>query len=275
MVKKVLRRKPRPSNRPATRFWLYAGDRPTEGGMRLIRALAGKRIIPGGRFKYNSKKIVINWGVRGDRLFPMLNDSTLLNVAVNKLAFFRSLGESGSETATLLPPWTENRATALRMVSEGHMVVARTVLNGHSGEGIEIRGKKNPNPLPESPLYVRYIPKDEEYRIHVIRSDDVSEAFYIQKKVKRPGYEGKHNRLVRNHEGGYTYQHNDVTVPPSVLQAAITVFNASGLVFGAVDVIFTKKDNRAYVLEINTAPGLEGESVNIYANAFKKYYGAS
>jgi D-alanine-D-alanine ligase-like ATP-grasp enzyme len=45
---------------------------------------------------------------------------------------------------------------------------------------------------------------------------------------------------------------------------------ALGLDFGAADVLFNARRNQAYVLEVNTAPGLEGQTVNDYAEAFKE-----
>ena len=42
-----------------------------------------------------------------------------------------------------------------------------------------------------------------------------------------------------------------------------------GLDFGAVDVIYNGHSNRAYVLEINTAPGLTGTTLDNYAAALR------
>jgi glutathione synthase/RimK-type ligase-like ATP-grasp enzyme len=50
-------------------------------------------------------------------------------------------------------------------------------------------------------------------------------------------------------------------------EAAINACKALGLDFGAVDLIQDIKGNY-YVLEINTAPGLEGATVANYAAAF-------
>jgi D-alanine-D-alanine ligase-like ATP-grasp enzyme len=38
--------------------------------------------------------------------------------------------------------------------------------------------------------------------------------------------------------------------------------------FGAVDIIYNAKRNECYVLEVNTAPGLEGTTVEKYATKF-------
>ena len=43
----------------------------------------------------------------------------------------------------------------------------------------------------------------------------------------------------------------------------------SGLTFGAIDVIWNEHQQKAFVLEINTAPGIEGTTVEKYAAKFR------
>jgi D-alanine-D-alanine ligase-like ATP-grasp enzyme len=40
--------------------------------------------------------------------------------------------------------------------------------------------------------------------------------------------------------------------------------------FGAVDVIYNRAQDKAYVLEVNTAPGLEGSTLDNYVEAIQK-----
>ncbi len=266
-----------------SKFKLWSA-RPTEGGMNLIRALGGKRIRINRRKPYLARRgrVVINWGsvqefnvAQGQG--TILNGPWDLQPIVDKKQFFIHMDEM--EVSQFCVPYTLDKKAAEKWIAEKAMVVARTVLNGHSGAGIVIAGGKNE--LPDAPLYTKYIKKDEEWRIHMVKTDDMPDTIYVQKKVKRKDYEGKHNRYVRNHDNGYTYQHNGVEAPAAVIKAASYVFKASGLDFGAVDVIYRKpepahfddKDGCAWVLEINSAPGLEGRSVEVYAEAFKKYWG--
>lgn len=198
----------------------------------------------------------------------MLNSPNAVSICSNKLSFFREMSQLNK--AEFCVPHTSSRNVAEGWVRDGAMVVARTVLNGHSGAGIEIVGGKNP--MIDAPLYTKYIKKDEEWRIHFMKGPNGPVSIYVQKKVKRAGFDGKHNRYVRNHENGYAYQHNGVVPPGTVIEAGANVFNAVGLEFGAVDIIYVRASNKAYVLEINTAPGLEGHSVEVYANAFRRYF---
>jgi len=41
--------------------------------------------------------------------------------------------------------------------------------------------------------------------------------------------------------------------------------------FGAVDVVFNSKEKLAYVLEINTAPGLTGSTLDGYVERLRKF----
>lgn len=257
--------------KPRTKWWLWC-PRPTEGGINLIKALGGKRIkAEGNRFKSKLHKVVINWG---SNEIDLDGNAFILNtedkVCVNKLTFFNRMTAAG--VGKYLPAYTTDKKIAENWIKEKLTVVCRTILNGHSGKGIVIAAPKGKNRLVDAPLYTVYLPKDEEYRVHCIRGEDDIHVFYQQKKVKRANYVGKHNRYVRCYDNGYTYQHDNIELPGSVIQAAIEVFQASNLDFGAVDVIFSRRDNRACVLEINTAPGLEGKSVEAYAEAFKKYF---
>jgi len=53
---------------------------------------------------------------------------------------------------------------------------------------------------------------------------------------------------------------------------ALAAVSALGLDFGAVDIIYNEHENQYYVLEVNTAPGLEGTTVEKYAEAFAKEF---
>ena len=52
-----------------------------------------------------------------------------------------------------------------------------------------------------------------------------------------------------------------------VKEQAVLSVKAVGLDFAGVDVIWNDKQKKAYVLEVNTAPGIEGQTVVNYAKA--------
>jgi D-alanine-D-alanine ligase-like ATP-grasp enzyme len=92
----------------------------------------------------------------------------------------------------------------------------------------------------------------------------------VQQKRRRLDVENP-NWQVRNHANGFIYARENVNPPQCVIDAAKIVFNkCTELDFGAVDVIYNAKQDRAYVLEINSAPGLEGQTLQDYADYFPK-----
>ena len=144
--------------------------------------------------------------------------------------------------------------------------MCRTKLTGHSGEGIVIATQADE--LVDAPLYVKYIPKKDEYRVHVFDNRVID----IQKKGRRKDVE-EANFQVRNHANGFVYMREGIDPPNAVTDSALQVMQHVSLHFGAVDVIWNEKHKRAVVLEINTAPGLEGSTIHSYANAFNELRG--
>jgi glutathione synthase/RimK-type ligase-like ATP-grasp enzyme len=63
----------------------------------------------------------------------------------------------------------------------------------------------------------------------------------------------------------------DVVIPDSVKAMAAMAVDCLGLEFGAVDMIQKKDTDSFYVLEVNTRPGLEGQTTENYAKAFAEY----
>jgi glutathione synthase/RimK-type ligase-like ATP-grasp enzyme len=136
----------------------------------------------------------------------------------------------------------------------------RTVLNGSSGQGIV--HAKTPEELVDAPLYVQYIPKSQEFRVHVM----FNKVIFVQEKRKRNGVEA--NKQIRTHDNGWVFCVKDVVLPEGAAEICTRAVDALGLDFGAVDVVF--RQGRAYVLEVNTAPGLEGTTLQRYTDALRR-----
>jgi hypothetical protein len=212
---------------------------------------------------FNNTQTLINWGCSR---FPieLPNDIQIINLPQlvlqnsNKLLFFNKMDKYCS-----LPPWTIEEKDAENWIKNGKMVFARTLLSSHSGNGIIICKDK----LTPARLYTQYIKKSHEYRIHFAfgkRIDIQQKILPSQNKTEETNF------YIRNHKGGFIYIRNEINPPEDVIFQAESCFQNSGLHFGAVDVIYNSLQKKAYVLEINTAPGLEGTSVSNYATAFKE-----
>lgn len=167
------------------------------------------------------------------------------------------------------PAFTTNKQEAFGWLVNGATVVERHVLNGNSGAGIRLVEPNGEEGLQHAPLYVKYVPKKQEYRVHVCGGKAVD----IQRKARRKDVEDDAiNWKIRNHDNGFIFARNeDGVVPPDVPFQAVLAVKLLGLDFGAVDVIFNDKEQKAYVLEVNTAPGLSGTTLEGYVSRFKDY----
>lgn len=241
----------------------------------LAEALGGKVLkLEGSKFKprVGQTSIFVNWGsTEYGPLHSMIapegaetevfNSPLLTREASNKLKFFNLMKESCSD---IIPRFWTNKEDI--PTDENLVIVARSVLAGHSGEGITIHSHLSE--LPQVPLYVEYKKKKDEYRVHVGRQGEDVKVIAVQRKAKRTGAENVDFR-VRNLANGFVFVREGVNPPPGVIEAAKRSLENVGLDFGAVDVIFNEHEGKAYVLEINTAPGLEGQTIQDYANFFR------
>jgi hypothetical protein len=235
---------------------------PYKQGSRSARALAdalGGRVLrlEGSQYRYREQDIIINWGASRGWDYRCLNPQIITAVAGNKLHAFESMRVSGVQ----IPEFWTNRED---IPDEAFPIVCRTILNGHSGAGIVIAN--NRDELVNAPLYVKYMKKRDEYRIHAGRHGIIS----IQRKAIRNG-EPPIDTRIRNHHNGYVFVRGDVNPPQQVLDQARLAVHSLGLDFGAVDIIWNNHYSLATVLEVNTAPGLEGQTVIDYANYFREY----
>ena len=218
------------------------------------------------RYVPRASDVIINWG--STAIDPSLivagviNDPTMVKSATNKLEFFQLMSEAGPE---YIPDFWTN---ASDIPADAYPVVCRTILNGHSGAGIVIANSQSE--LVNAPLYVRYVKKKDEYRVHVAKDETI---IAVQRKGRRHDVpDADVNWSIRNHANGFVYVRQNVSAPPCVLEAATKAIIATSLDFGAVDVVYYERRSGtgAKVLEVNTAPGLAGSTVQDYARYFQR-----
>ncbi len=248
--------------------YIYSHNPHSEGAKVLAEALEIKRIKHGhSKFRGSQFKRVINWG--SSKLPYQLAECQILNKpgairnASNKLKSFELFQEKGVS----IPPFfiTKEQASAYLRENPDRSIVCRTVLVGHSGAGIVIAGSEED--LVGAPLYTAYVKKQEEYRYHVFMGAVVD----IQRKARKMDVPAEQvNWQVRNLDGGFIFAREGVVENEGASQNAIMAVEALGLDFGAVDLIWNKKEDKYYVLEVNTAPGLSGSTLEGYAKRFKE-----
>ncbi len=226
------------------------------------------RVTQQSRFRGRRGDKIINWGksdmqqgLQGQAV--VLNNPTACARASAKVEAFQTMIDAGVRCVER----TTDRSVAQGWKEEGAVVFARTMTRAHSGEGIRVFANETPSDLGQvdfstgdvcqAPLYTKgLMGRHREFRIHVFQG----KVIFVQLKKRRNGWRDleTYSNVVRNHGNGWIYASAPDTTAPnaSAYNNAILAVSALGLDFGAVDVM--TNGDEAWVLEVNTAPGLSG-----------------
>lgn len=214
------------------------------------------------------ERTIINWGNSGENLgsgvldnaVRILNPPSKVTVAIDKLKALECL----SRASVNIPEFTSDREVARGWLEKGKEVVSRALTRASSGRGISFVG--DIDQLFNVPLYTQYVKKKDEYRVHVIGGIVAD----VQRKAKREGASpSAHGWKLRNVDNGFVYVRGGVSPPSCVLDQALLAMDALELDFGAVDIIYNQHQDKAYVLEVNTACGLEGTTLQVYSDGIR------
>jgi glutathione synthase/RimK-type ligase-like ATP-grasp enzyme len=248
---------------------------PYKAGSKSVKALRDglqAKIIrlEGSNFK-GKGNVILNWGntnhTEETLQAVVINDPSVVKMATNKHEFFKAV-----EGQVPIPKFTTDPNIAHSWIMECKKVVVREKLTGSGGEGIVLldgveaweaynKGRAK--------LFVMYIPKKDEYRIHVM-GDKVID---VQRKAASSEMPASLiNWQIRNHQNGFIFKREGVEPPPQVLNVSLDAVKVVGLDFGAVDVVWNNHRQQASVLEVNTAPGLEGSTVESYIKGLTELF---
>lgn len=187
----------------------------------------------------------------------ILNEPFVVRTAVTKLACFEYLSLHSIAT----PTYTVDQVIAKQWASDGYKVYCRTLLTSSSGKGVVIA--TNPSEVVNAPLYTKGISVDSEIRVHI----GDGEVIDVSWKLRRRGVEN--NPDIRNHQNGWVFCRQGLELQDSVRDLALSAYNVLGLDFGAVD-ICVDTEGKAYILEVNTAPGITGTTLERYVDYFNR-----
>jgi len=194
---------------------------------------------------------VVCWGRGHNGTEPTLNARA---GAANKLQQLRQFRDGG----ILVPPFWEKVPTA----PQDFPVLGRTA--SHHG-GRDIKLLMQPDDLKfytGLDYFIRYIPRQTEFRTWIYRRRHLGTYEKIQTKAS--------NRIGANYRNGFSFQLvNADSVPEGLRDIAARAVDLLGLDFGAVDVL-RGTDSKLYVLEVNTAPGVEGENRQVIQSLANK-----
>lgn len=257
----------------------------------------GKLLLKNGAPIPRSSQGVINFGCselqRGNpRGVALLNEPAAVAIACSKLRTFNTM--ASHTAASSYTPWftTDPDQAVLKSIMDDTPIVCRTIDNGHSGAGIIVKTPAElqaDGSLPRASVYVKAIKKRREYRVHCgmfrasIRGDRSQfRVIDVQRKVRRAGVpdggvNGTDRPFIWNHGNDFVFQREGVsfsTIPNLVIMAAQHAIRALGLDFAAIDVVVEQQTGNVYVLEVNTSPGMEGTTLERYAEYFRARLGS-
>lgn len=164
--------------------------------------------------------------------------------------------------------FTVDAAQAQHWLNDGRTVFGRKVLNGSCGKGIVVMEK--PADFQPCPVYTMYKPKKREFRVHVFRDKVVG----ICEKKRKADYQGdKKDAKIRNLEHGYIFAQTVELTPALKGRLEETSLKAAKVCasdFRGVDVCYNEKADDVFVIEVNSAPGIEGSNVDKYAQVIRQ-----
>ena len=262
---------------------LVISSRPSRSATALARALGIRKLATTGRVITRPTRL-LNWGCSWRRyseryinrgsgdVIRLLNNPDNVAVATNKLLTFQRLAE---DPEIPIPEFTVNETVANSWLAGGTDIMLRQQLTGHSGAGIvfynhALYSQGEEPHVATAPLYVKYMKKKHEYRVHVV--GDNTDVQQKRKRQETPNEEVDYQ--VRNHANGWVYCREELSIPQGMEALAQRVVQQLGLDFGAVDIIWNQKSNQMTVLECNTAPGLEGQTLEFYARHLGELVGS-
>lgn len=161
--------------------------------------------------------------------------------------------------------FTTDRNVANRWLPDSP-VVCRTLLRGSEGRGIVVA--ETADQMVAAPLYTKYRKKRKEFRVHVFNGAVID----VQEKRKRREHDGERDARIRNVGNGYVFCRDGITEPAGLRELALGATAALGYQLGAVDIGFNERDNRCFVFEVNSTPGMEGTTLETYSNAIINWY---
>ena len=245
------------------------------GGARNLAKLIGV-LYPRKENAASAKPdVVVNWGsppsIPWSAKTKVFNKAENIKAAVSKLSSLTKLKELG---VPCLEFGTD--ASVLRAKHPESILVARTLTSSTGGKGIVIIRPEDV--VVPAPLYTVYARKRAEYRVHVVGD----ETFIQQKKKKlsQPPEMTADQQLIRSHDNGWTFVVNNITATDAERAQLIALgkqaVKALGLDFGAVDIVQRRTSGKFLVCEVNTAPGISGDStLGFYKQAMPKLYSAT
>ena len=138
------------------------------------------------------------------------------------------------------------------------VVVCRRLTRASEGKGITLA--ETPEQVVLAPVYTEYRKKKKEFRVHVFKDQVVQ----VLEKRKRKEFTGERETKIRNTANGYVFCSENVVEPEGIRELALKASKVTNSMFKGVDIGFNEKLNELFVIEVNSAPGIQGSNVARY-----------
>lgn len=163
--------------------------------------------------------------------------------------------------------FTVDKHLAMQWVADGNTVFGRKYLNASCGKGIVVFDKENVLEMQGFPVFTKYKKKKREFRVHVFKDEVVN----VTEKKRRKEFDGERDTKIRNLANGYVFVQAVANEPPGLRELALSAAKVSGSDFRGVDIGYNEKKDELFVIEVNSAPGIQGTNVEKYLDAMVKY----
>lgn len=158
--------------------------------------------------------------------------------------------------------FTDDFLTAHEWLQDGYVVFGRKYLNASCGKGIVVI-EPGTEDLPICPVYTQYKKKKREFRVHVFKDQVVA----VTEKKRRKEFNGVRDTKIRNLANGYVFVQAVEDEPDGLRELALRAAKVSPSDFRGVDVGYNQLKDELFVIEVNSAPGIQGSNINKYLEA--------
>lgn len=230
-------------------------------GRKLASAITDRQGTPCYYYNYNTPphpdQLHVRWGSHRATSNNCLNRQDAVVLASNKLAALSVMSEAAVPTPRLFGIDAFYERLEVRRIFRKR--------NRHAGnddpyivEAGEPADRARAAPYDYA---LEYIATASEYRVHVF------DKAVLRVQEKRPNGDGEPDPDIRSASRGWGLRaRNDLFDDADLTRPAIRAVEALGLHFGAVDIL-RGIDGNHYVIEVNTAPGLNNNGIALYADA--------
>ena len=179
--------------------------------------------------------------------------------SVDKLTQYRWFQERGLSSLE----FTTRHEDADTWIEQGETVFGRKYLNSSCGKGIVVFEAGNGiSPMTSPcPVYTKYKKKKREFRVHIFKDRVVM----VCEKLRKKEFNGESDTKIRNLANGYVFVQNVANEPAGLRELALAAAAVSPSDFKGVDIGYNEKKEELFIIEVNSAPGIQGSNVNRYA----------